>query len=380
MSSLLSPIPKEGLESLDTYKHTGVIVGWLDKEVLDPWWTALSKYLPWWLHPNILTFSGNFCNIISCYLFITHCGGSKSLDCSEAPNWIFLAFAFNTFIYQTFDALDGKQARATGVGSAFGQLWDHGWDAFTWPHFFISCAATLYCPVGTIRFGIIIYALFFAIYFGYAEARHCGGLVWADGTSQSQIMMMIIGVAMFLIPGGNSFMGTKLNDYVSQIPDYVVLADVVGIVVAKDPIVNVFVQIKKIIYSPKRMPGFWREVFWYNLMLNSCFYLYCTNEENLGWLFIMFNFSCGHICNKVTVYDVCRMEFELIEWTSVSVACLAFASFLGLGVETLHFQIVAGWNIFIFLCFAYGSSNQLLNHLNKPFWRVPAPKQSKKLN
>ena len=38
--------------------------------------------------------------------------------------------ALATFIYQTFDACDGKQARRTGSSSPLGQLFDHGCDAF----------------------------------------------------------------------------------------------------------------------------------------------------------------------------------------------------------------------------------------------------------
>ena len=35
------------------------------------------------------------------------------------------------FLYQTLDGSDGKQARATGTGSALGELFDHGVDSIT---------------------------------------------------------------------------------------------------------------------------------------------------------------------------------------------------------------------------------------------------------
>ncbi len=37
--------------------------------------------------------------------------------------------AFSIFFYQTFDAMDGKHARATGAAGPLGQLFDHGIDA-----------------------------------------------------------------------------------------------------------------------------------------------------------------------------------------------------------------------------------------------------------
>jgi phosphatidylglycerophosphate synthase len=33
------------------------------------------------------------------------------------------------FLYQTLDAIDGKQARRTGSSSPLGELFDHGCDA-----------------------------------------------------------------------------------------------------------------------------------------------------------------------------------------------------------------------------------------------------------
>jgi phosphatidylglycerophosphate synthase len=49
----------------------------------------------------------------------------------QAPAWVNYYAAAAIFIYQTLDALDGKQARRTGTGSCLGELFDHGCDAFT---------------------------------------------------------------------------------------------------------------------------------------------------------------------------------------------------------------------------------------------------------
>lgn len=39
------------------------------------------------------------------------------------------SIAYVLFMYMTFDAVDGKQARRTGSASPLGQLFDHGCDA-----------------------------------------------------------------------------------------------------------------------------------------------------------------------------------------------------------------------------------------------------------
>ena len=52
---------------------------------------------------------------------------------SSIPSWIFLFNAIAMFAYQTLDNMDGKQARRTGNGTAFGMLFDHGCDAINSP-------------------------------------------------------------------------------------------------------------------------------------------------------------------------------------------------------------------------------------------------------
>jgi len=51
-----------------------------------------------------------------------------ALGCT-LPSWFLACCAFNTFIYQTMDNLDGKQARLTKTSSALGELFDHGCDS-----------------------------------------------------------------------------------------------------------------------------------------------------------------------------------------------------------------------------------------------------------
>jgi hypothetical protein len=51
------------------------------------------------------------------------------MDTTIAP-WLYLVGLLGHFLYQTFDAIDGKQARRTGTSSPLGQLFDHGCDAF----------------------------------------------------------------------------------------------------------------------------------------------------------------------------------------------------------------------------------------------------------
>jgi len=47
----------------------------------------------------------------------------------QAPSWLFFSCALSLFIYQSLDAIDGKQARRTKTNNQLGELFDHGCDA-----------------------------------------------------------------------------------------------------------------------------------------------------------------------------------------------------------------------------------------------------------
>ena len=49
----------------------------------------------------------------------------------QVPGWALLLCGLGLFVYQTLDAVDGKQARRTGSSSPLGELFDHGCDAMS---------------------------------------------------------------------------------------------------------------------------------------------------------------------------------------------------------------------------------------------------------
>jgi len=51
--------------------------------------------------------------------------------CLQAPRWAFFLCAVGLFVYQSLDAIDGKQARRTGTSTPLGELFDHGCDSIS---------------------------------------------------------------------------------------------------------------------------------------------------------------------------------------------------------------------------------------------------------
>jgi len=132
-------ISAKGIEALRNYKYTSGISGFLDRVVFTPFWEAVVKLLPTWLAPNVIT-TLSLLHAVAVYLIILYYHPRLS---GTAPRLVYAFCAYCIFMYQTLDAIDGKQARRTGSSSPLGQLFDHGCDALAASLMGIFVAATV---------------------------------------------------------------------------------------------------------------------------------------------------------------------------------------------------------------------------------------------
>ncbi|XP_024886527.1 cholinephosphotransferase 1-like isoform X3 [Temnothorax curvispinosus] len=168
---LLSP---GQLKRLSEHKYSCTSSSLLDG-LLQPWWDWLVSKVPLWLAPNLITVVGLIINIVTTLILIYHSPDARI----EPPRWACFLCALGLFIYQSLDAIDGKQARRTGTSTPLGELFDHGCDSIStvfvalsacvavqlgfypmWMFFQCFCAMTLfYCAhwqtyvSGSLRFG-----------------------------------------------------------------------------------------------------------------------------------------------------------------------------------------------------------------------------------
>ncbi|KAJ4478390.1 Choline/ethanolaminephosphotransferase [Lentinula aciculospora] len=126
----MSYLSDESLQNLKKYVYNGVDKSILSKHILNPFWAWFVTLWPLSIAPNTITLSGlsivifNFITLL--YYdpsYLSEKGGVYT------PRWIYLTWAIGLFLYQTFDAIDGKQARRTGMSGPLGQMFDHGCDA-----------------------------------------------------------------------------------------------------------------------------------------------------------------------------------------------------------------------------------------------------------
>ncbi|GAA99281.1 uncharacterized protein L969DRAFT_86508 [Mixia osmundae IAM 14324] len=168
-------IPASRRQNLAKYAYSGTDKSLLSRYLLTPYWNWLVTLFPMSFAPNLITLLGlafvgvNFVTLLyfeptlQCVAKPVHKSLGGSWDPLFAPSkesyahaglrwvssklgfiksvpeeallqpcpgsWMYFSFAIGLFIYQSLDAIDGKQARRTGTSSPLGEMFDHGCDA-----------------------------------------------------------------------------------------------------------------------------------------------------------------------------------------------------------------------------------------------------------
>lgn len=119
-------VRQDKLPGLKQYKYSGVDHSLLSKYILKPFYTNfVINCFPMGMAPNLITLTGFGFVILN---FLTLLWYNPTLD-QDCPSWVYYSWAIGLFLYQTFDAVDGSQARRTGQSGPLGELFDHGVDA-----------------------------------------------------------------------------------------------------------------------------------------------------------------------------------------------------------------------------------------------------------
>ncbi|GLD48361.1 cholinephosphotransferase 1 [Lates japonicus] len=135
------PLSPAQLKRLEEHKYSAS-----GRSLFEPpcqiYWNWLVQQIPTWIAPNTLTIVGLLVNILSTVVLVYYCPTATE----EAPSWAFILSALGLFIYQSLDAIDGKQARRTNSSSALGELFDHGCDAVS--TVFVAVGTCISCGIG----------------------------------------------------------------------------------------------------------------------------------------------------------------------------------------------------------------------------------------
>lgn len=111
--------------------------------ICEPWmqvfWRWLIEQIPLSWAPNMITLVGLILNISTTLILTLY----SPDGIQEAPRWVYLCCAIGLFVYQSLDAIDGKQARRTNTNSPLGELFDHGCDSLSTVFVMTGCCVAL---------------------------------------------------------------------------------------------------------------------------------------------------------------------------------------------------------------------------------------------
>ncbi|KAK2591906.1 Phosphotransferase [Conoideocrella luteorostrata] len=114
------------LPALKEYKYSAVDRSLTSKYILKPFYNNfVIKLFPMSMAPNLITLTGFLFVVVNVLTLLWY---NPGLD-KDCPAWVYFSWALGLFLYQTFDAVDGAQARRTKQSGPLGELFDHGVDA-----------------------------------------------------------------------------------------------------------------------------------------------------------------------------------------------------------------------------------------------------------
>jgi len=123
---------------LQQHKYNSESLSYADA-FMQKWWNFVVSLMPLWLAPNLITIIGLAINVLTSLVHLYFCPTAKE----EVPSWVPFLCALGLFIYQTLDAIDGKQARRTQSSNALGELFDHGCDSMSTAFVTLAGACTM---------------------------------------------------------------------------------------------------------------------------------------------------------------------------------------------------------------------------------------------
>ncbi|XP_046881792.1 choline/ethanolaminephosphotransferase 1b isoform X2 [Hypomesus transpacificus] len=220
------PLSKHQLKRLEEHRYSSSGCSLLEP-LMQRYWEWLVGRVPAWIAPNLITIVGLATNVFTTLVLVYYCPTATE----QAPLWAYLLCAVGLFVYQSLDAIDGKQARRTNSSSPLGELFDHGCDSLstvfvvlgtsiavqlgTNPDWmFFCCFAGMfmfYCAhwqtyvSGTLRFGIFDVT---ELQICLAVLQMCTALV---GPRLWNLPIPVINIQMKIVPAICTFIGAMFS-------------------------------------------------------------------------------------------------------------------------------------------------------------------------
>lgn len=360
-------ISPEGMAQLRLHKYAGSEYTELDKLLNAAVWEPLAERLPRNLAPNLITMGAFLTLALGCLV----CVFAPETMLHRRPSLVLLFCALAGFVYQTLDAIDGKQARRLGVGSPLGQLFDHGCDCVGvtfWAYMLLSALGARRDP-----FAVFV-ALVVAVVFFYPAqfAEYFTGVLktssFGFGVTETQFLF----IGAFLLAGviGPGVFATRLGGSGLTLARALCCACAVAAI-------GLCVPFLKVSYDKADS----KEQF-FTMLAPICVFLALSAalfasaaRRHTSALFFLCAFAFNALTMKMILSSITRMRYPLWHLEMLPMVAVLAVSWLRAGEKVAHTAVVAGAlvNAGLLGLLAVGAVRQIARALGIPVFTVQAP-------
>ena len=359
-------ISKEGLENIKNHKYIPGVYSKIDY-MMEPFWKWCTELLPMSMAPNTVTLVG-FLALWGAYFCMALCDMSML---SYPPPWTWFLTAAGMFIFQTFDAMDGKQARRTNSSSPLGQLFDHGLDGTSLSLCSLTLVSLFGCGLSTegVFWMMFVWTPLFSLhlleyYTGVFEYT-IGNI---DGT-----LGYLIAVMLNFLPSifGKNFYNIKLKEIFWFLPSFIYSSseyvwDILGLsnVMTRELIVRdigmIYVVIGSVGFSTIVVYCLLDSQKSIKMKMVALFQLF----QQICCYFILFSFDTKIEFirdNSVLCYMMAIFMYNILQ-TKLVICLMAKMKFFPLHLEYIVFSI------YFYFQYKYDGSNESLRNLKLGFY------------
>jgi ethanolaminephosphotransferase len=191
-------LTRKDRENLHKYRYSGGDSSPVYEYVLSPLAQfCVDNFIPIWLAPNLVTLLGLAASVLSMVLTLVY---NPDLS-ADGPSWLHLLNGLCVFTYQTFDNMDGKQARRSGSSSPLGMLFDHGCDAINAGVMCIPMASVIGSGWSPLMF-MCIWNGFVPFYFQAWEEYYTGSMVLPPFNGPTEGLLLAVGMCFVSLAKG----------------------------------------------------------------------------------------------------------------------------------------------------------------------------------
>ncbi|EFA02564.1 Choline/ethanolaminephosphotransferase 1-like Protein [Tribolium castaneum] len=362
------------LKRLGEHQYSCQSVSILDK-LLQPYWNWLTSKVPIWLAPNLITILGLIVNIVTALILIWFSPDAKQ----EAPRWACGLCGFGLFVYQSLDAIDGKQARRTGTANPLGELFDHGCDSIS--TVFVALSACIAVQLGYYP-GWMFFQCFCAMTLFYCAhwQTYVSGTLRFGRIDVTEAQYTIMGILLLSTIFGPSVWSTKFFSGTVCLWYLIPLSTLIcGLWSLYQSIIVIFTGGVGKNGSTVAGTSVLSPVIPFSMVLVPAFIIYQKStqhvyEEHPALYILAFGLVAAKVTNRLVVAHMTKSEMDYMDWSLLGPTMLFLNQYFNTFIKEYYILwLCMIWVIVDLLRYCYQICQEICDFLHVELFRIPYP-------